>query len=298
MTPHLDDGRIAELLDGEVPSPELAAIRAHLAACADCAARLAAAQAVMDEADTLVAMLDEPEADASVIPIATARRTARHAWIRRAAWAASLVVAVGAGYLARGPLMPPRPADPVATMPALEAAQPAAVTSAAERVVEPEAPPVTNRQELAPQAPAPQRAAADAAASVEPEARREAIRQAPARALSTNALEDASITTGATAAEFANSPRDQVTSKQLLAVDTISMAEAVERLGGSIRLVDGRFPVRIEAVGEEVRVVYGGPTGEFRLAQSRVDDRITWRLLVPADFPAESLAAIRRRVNE
>lgn len=298
MTPHLDDGRIAELLDGEIPSSELAAIQAHLAACPDCAARLASAQADMDEADGLISALDEPEAITTVIPINTARRASRRDWLRRAAWAASLVVAVGAGYLARGPFTPRQADEPVATSPAIEAAQPRSVTSPAERGAVPEAPPVASRPEIAPQAAAPQRATADAAVSVEPEARREAARQAPTPSLSTNALEDASVTTGATSAEFAARSRDQVTSKQLLPVDTIDMTEAVERLGGSIRLVDGRFPVRIEAVGEWVRVIYGGPSGEFRLEQTRVDDRIAWRLMVPAGFPAESLAAIRRRVND
>lgn len=319
--PHLDDGRIEELLDGEIPSSELAAIQDHLATCGTCRARLEAARGLADEAEELLGALDEVPASTPVEVIAPPSRIRR--WPRRLAYAASLAVAAGAGYLARGPFMGPgaeramesavQTAAPIeATTPTEEArstAAPApesfrdeapttgATTSAAAPPAAPQPMDQAREREAAQPAPA---VAEQAARDRDAGERQERVlprQMAPDSRLAGNALQDSFDTVARRAARLA-AGRDELMAKQGATIDTIEMAEAVERLGGTIRLIDGRFPIRIEAFASEVRVVYGGPGGEFRLAQSRQDGRIVWRLIVPADFPAESLAAIRRRVNE
>jgi len=103
MTSHLDDGTIQELLDGEVPSTALPPLQAHLAGCAECRARLELARAMMAESDDLIELLDEPAPPVQAAPVALpARRAAARPWVRQLAWAASVVVAVGAGWYARG----------------------------------------------------------------------------------------------------------------------------------------------------------------------------------------------------
>ena len=100
MTSHLDDGTIQELLDGEIHSSALPPIQSHLAACAECRARLEAARVFMTEADELIEMLDEPVAATPAVVIPLPRRSTQP-WTRRLAWAASLVIAVGAGWYSR-----------------------------------------------------------------------------------------------------------------------------------------------------------------------------------------------------
>ncbi|MBA3575775.1 MAG: hypothetical protein H0W37_12645 [Pseudonocardiales bacterium] len=90
--------------------------------------------------------------------------------------------------------------------------------------------------------------------------------------------------------------RDQVASKQA-AVDTISFQDAVRLLGGRLRLIEGLVPVRLEARGREVRVIYPLAQGELVLAQAVVDGVPIVRLTAPEGFPADSLAVLRRKVQ-
>jgi len=140
MTSHLDDGTIQELLDGEVPSTALPPLQAHLAGCAECRARLELARAMMAESDDLIELLDEPAAPAQAPTVAfPARRAASRPWIRRLAWAASVVVAVGAGWYARGDVervLPAPVAVPVTTTEAV-------VSSAASSEASPTTPAAT-----------------------------------------------------------------------------------------------------------------------------------------------------------
>jgi anti-sigma factor RsiW len=57
---HLDPGLLHELLDGEIPSSELAPIQAHLASCEECRARLENARQLQLDADGLVAAIEVP----------------------------------------------------------------------------------------------------------------------------------------------------------------------------------------------------------------------------------------------
>jgi RNA polymerase sigma-70 factor (ECF subfamily) len=84
-------------------------IEAHVAACPPCAARLADALAIFDESNVLVDRLEMPErkpSDSSApapVPLAPAKRfgtSPSPQRLRTLAWAATVVIAAGAGYLA------------------------------------------------------------------------------------------------------------------------------------------------------------------------------------------------------
>jgi hypothetical protein len=78
----------------------------------------------------------------------------------------------------------------------------------------------------------------------------------------------------------------------------ISLTDAIQRLGGSLRLIEGLVPRRLEAVGNTVRVVYPLGTGEVVLSQRLVDGRVAWTLRADPAVSADSLAALRARVRE
>jgi|CXWL01.1.fsa_nt_gi hypothetical protein len=133
MTSHLDDGTIHELLDGEIPSAQLPPLQAHLASCAECRARLDSARTLVDFGDELIELLDDPPVAAPVATVVTTLPTPSRPWIRQLAWAASIAVAVGAGWYVRGDVqrvLPPVPVDsPIAD--AISAVPPAVVTAPA-----------------------------------------------------------------------------------------------------------------------------------------------------------------------
>lgn len=312
MTSHLDDGTIQDLLDGELHSSALPPIQAHLAVCAECRARLEAGRVFMAEADALIEMLDEP-------PVAVPARTiptpqVKRDWTLRLAWAASLVIAVGAGYYSRGGVLRPtvnRPdaiasgklaqrldtTPPAVIAPAIAPARPAerasVPTPAGRRetvaradelvkpnVAEPPARDAGNAVEAMRTAPATSALGA-AAAAAPPQA----------RADPQDARERRTIL----------QPRDQVTAKQLADVssaDSVSFPEAVRLLGGTLRLIEGMVPSRLEAVGATVRVIYSVRQGELVLSQSVTNGVREIRLTAPAGFPADSLAKLRRKVQE
>jgi negative regulator of sigma E activity len=128
---HPDEGTLHALLDGELDSTEVARVQAHLSDCADCRTVLSEAQEFRDVARTLVETLDEaddrqptfaspaepapsaagravdpePASVARGTPSAAPRvgpRRPRARWIAGLAWAATVVLAVSAGYLLAG----------------------------------------------------------------------------------------------------------------------------------------------------------------------------------------------------
>ncbi len=129
---HLTDGQLHAYLDGSVEALDgatLAEARSHIAACDDCSARLEAARLVRDEAVSLLgtaapssvspppfeelerraALVDPAQDSAGEPPGVSGSASRRDAASRRLfrrpgslAWAASLTVALTAGWLARG----------------------------------------------------------------------------------------------------------------------------------------------------------------------------------------------------
>jgi hypothetical protein len=107
---HVSDGALHAYLDGaldEYPAGEGARIREHLATCDACARRLVDARLIREEASALLAgvapevelpPLEELRARAEAMTSAGSRSRALY----RLGWAASVVIAVGAGWMLRG----------------------------------------------------------------------------------------------------------------------------------------------------------------------------------------------------
>ena len=95
---HLDDERLARLLDGETEAPGEPG-RDHMIECVDCQERFAAAKLHREEVLSLLGQLDHP---APVVhPEAVAAR-ARAARTRRGLWAAGMLLFVGVAGAAYG----------------------------------------------------------------------------------------------------------------------------------------------------------------------------------------------------
>lgn len=129
---HPDDNLLTEWLDGELDPVVATELDAHLAQCTACHARAQALRAVAGEADGLLMEL-EAEGPATLAPMpplsnqgAPAERGSpvvllpynemtywrRSSWRRTVGIAATLVVAVGAGWLALRPGTPGGPVSP------------------------------------------------------------------------------------------------------------------------------------------------------------------------------------------
>jgi hypothetical protein len=311
---HLEEGLLHALLDGEIPSDELPPIQAHLAGCAECRARLEAERGLLGEAAGLVERLDLPAAET------TPRRVpVRAPWGRRLAWAASIVAALGLGYAARGWRVSPdrAPVQPLARV--NTAAPPADSARALAQEVEPAAdlpaPPATRKAPSTsrrPSASPPPRESPKVLAE-QPQAKAADLRVeetvTAANRADTGAARQAAVVAGASeraAAPTVGRLQDAGAFRQLRAApqpliapaEPIGLPDAVRRLGGSLRLVEGLVPLRLEAQGPTVRVVYAVAQGELVLSQQLVDGRIVAVLSGPPGFPADSLAKLRARVRE
>ncbi|HSH44589.1 MAG TPA: zf-HC2 domain-containing protein [Longimicrobiales bacterium] len=121
--PHIDEGTLHALLDGALRAlePEQAdAAEAHIDGCAECQARLEEAASLRGRTDEILRVL-EPDASpdfeevliragaAGAAGAATGDRRglARQLrWTRGLAWAATIVIALGTGYLIRDQVVP------------------------------------------------------------------------------------------------------------------------------------------------------------------------------------------------
>lgn len=314
---HLDDGTLHALLDGEIPSNELAEVQAHLAACAECRTRLDQERVLATEALDLVQMIEVPEeapavaaapmlATASGGPTIERERARRINWARGFAWAASVIGAVGLGYEARGflgtsngaPLAVPDSAQPVVTN--LETRRAEAAPSEPPRDApkpSPEAAPPPSRQLAGKTNPV--------RAQVDTAARLDEVRSAPSAAPpAAPPTADQNASGGAAARDARElrarleAPSGLVQMKAAAPIEALTFPEALRRLDGSIRLIQGLIPTRLEAQGSEVRVVYPAAQGELILHQELVNGRLVFRLTGPPGFPVDSLERLRERVRE
>ena len=98
---HVDEGTLHAYLDGALPPDERAQVEAHLAACAECQERLAEARSLIARADALLALALPGEKAAP--PLHELRRRPLWWQVRwPVAWAASIMLAVGLGWMVRG----------------------------------------------------------------------------------------------------------------------------------------------------------------------------------------------------
>ena len=104
---HVDDGTIHAWLDGQIDQEHVDLIEEHLRTCAACAARVAVERATFDHAEALLA---ETTPHVTTPPLPSVRR--RTTWPLRAAWAATILIAAGLGWLARDMQSAPPVAEP------------------------------------------------------------------------------------------------------------------------------------------------------------------------------------------
>jgi len=316
---HPDEGTWNALLDGEIPSGELGPLTTHLAGCAECRARLEEARAVMGEADRLVAALGEPSSPPLAPPIKRPREN-RTVVFRQLAWAASVMLAATLGYRAKDSGIPASPGQVVAPPPAEAApAAPAAPTTArvdssagelrSERGTTrqaaaplPEAPAATGTGNLArspiADAEAATRRLEDRAREVAksilavPPAPQALGAAAPPTDARARRMQDQRALAAAPAPALGLAERADAASEVFTPID---FPEAVARLGGSLRMVDGLVPDRLEASAVTVRVIYPLHAGELILEQRRVGDSI--RVSLRGPLSADSLAVLLGRVR-
>jgi hypothetical protein len=360
--PHVDDGKLNAMLDGELDAAETASILAHVAACAECRERLEQAKRFLADADDLLGVLELPPARSAAgaatgsppLPRATGSaapprpsRTAQEVAVdvdgvtqqspaihpdqrdaasvfrnrtpRRRfdygslAWAATIVLAVGVGFLADEvrhgrqalrPSEPPRTAAAPAQTEAESIAAPAAPTAKAAAPRRPEAPPKTlnvreptslGHKRLAerPRAagaargrPAPR--AAEAAAALQSDRTAEtqtaARLNAPARPPAAGETPAGDAGQGVARSPLAGAASEVGGVRAAAAPHAfrrVTLEEAVTRLQGTIRLIDGMQSSRVE-VGpadlvpgasqghDVVRIFYDEAGRQILLDQQRV----------------------------
>ena len=112
---HVDEGRLHAWLDGELPAggPDGArALERHLAGCAACRARVEEERTIREAASAILRGADP--GPPRVIPIASAPSAprGRRTWVALG-WAASVLLALGVGWIAR-----PQPRDSIVLAPA------------------------------------------------------------------------------------------------------------------------------------------------------------------------------------
>jgi hypothetical protein len=332
---HLDEGTLHALLDGEIPSEELTPVLAHLESCADCRAKLDEARGLTAVAVTLVESLGDgaprpaerrAHGPSAVIPLPVRSRIP---FYRQLAWAATVVIAAGLGYSVREQTPVPateiavngqsypvvRAADSVPiAQDALQGAAPQAATT--DRTVTTVPTPPRGREEraetrgvaaeIAPPLPAPVAKTANQALAARGDSGR-AARDRLAELHVTLVPEPerlvVGIATGRVAAQAPAAPAAELGARSLalrsdVATESytpIAFTEAVARLGGILRLLEGLVPDRLEASATTVRVVYPLATGELVLEQRRQGDRIVVALRGP--LSADSLAVLRGRIR-
>lgn len=270
--PHLDEGTLHALVDGEVPSSALEGVRQHLAGCPECRAQLDLARALADEALGLVETIEAPPANGR----ATAgwARGARR--FRQLAWAASVILAAGLGYAGgRGRGLPAGPVDEPTEAPA---AVVVLGEDSAPRTAPVEAPPAEPQVEAGRQVPSPAPATTSARSEevVVTEQAAPAARVAQAARLRDNAAQKVEAD---------------------LAFEEVSLPEAIRRLGGTLRLIEGLVPERLLAAGDIVRVVYPASDGLIVLEQERRADVVVVTLTGPPSVTPDSLAVLRGRIR-
>jgi hypothetical protein len=138
---HIDKGALHAYLDGaldEYPAAEAARIRGHLDACGECADMLAAERLIRSDASTILSYaspdVELPTLEELRAYVKATRPAPRPAAARmyRMGWAASVVLALGAGWMARdGQLQQVRANSDFGPQLETEAASPAATPAEA-----------------------------------------------------------------------------------------------------------------------------------------------------------------------
>jgi hypothetical protein len=139
---HIDEGLLHAYIDGQTAGAERSGLEQHVAGCAECRARLEEARALRDRSAGILsgsgpaAVTPPPfeEVVARSRSVEARRRVFRRNRLTALGWAATLVIAVGVGWIARGTLG----IDERATQQPGFAVVDSAAPPVAERIAEPE----------------------------------------------------------------------------------------------------------------------------------------------------------------
>jgi len=306
---HLDEGTLHMLVDGEIGSAELGPIRQHLEQCGECRARLDEAGTWTREAEELVDLLEVPVRAA---PVAPRRRIAPVGRApRQLAWAASVVAALGLGWAAGTTpwKATPQPTAPGETL-ALEQARPVAeaeVPAAVDAAPRDRSVTAPQGQRLEPPARKAEQDLAEARESgpTDELASAKTLATAGERRANEGAALGRQLVGGvaqefrrdlavpASPAPMASALRDEAVAKGS-AFEPVTLHDAIRQLAGSLRLIEGLVPDRLEAAGGRIRVVY---PGGIVLEQWRDADSVAVALRGPAGLAADSLARLAARIR-
>ncbi len=320
---HLDEGTLHALVDGEIPSSDLPPLQDHLASCAQCRAALEEARVLAGEALDLVETLEVPIAGLrnTATGDATPARRARSIPWHRLAWAATVVVAVGLGYGARD-LLPP-PSAPEEAIPSRAAPDDSAGPSPAPVTTPMEVP----SEEVVSPRPTPERRDARAkeekrqsdSSTQEPTAKA-MVTDSPAtpipaapRVVGGNALDavsplfrDVPVRPPATPSAILAESRGEAPAGNRIAIrgrsslfaveDALTLDEAMRWSTGRLRLLPDQVPAGLSRRGDTLRITYLLGTRVVVLEEIFHPDTVLFRFRAAADFPADSLAALRTRL--
>jgi anti-sigma factor RsiW len=250
---HPDDGVPHALLDGELTGDARLELEAHLRSCTECDARFLEAKSFAAEADSLVNAIEVPPARAPGSIRPPVRRRIR---LTTMAWAATLVLAAGLGYWGQDAIRRAAPTElregdrPASGPESVAVPAPMSKTDPDARALATEQPSPSAGSEAAPKAePAEESRQAENWARVA-----EPVPQAKPAAPDAPA---APVVGGVAAA--AEAAREDAAASP--GWRTVTMEQAVQVLGGAVRLVDGMTPERFD-VGPGTLVPGGDPTRE------------------------------------
>ena len=198
--PHVDEGRIAAFLDGQLPKEQAAAVERHLANCDECRNLVDETRHSSDRARAIlrtamgrsgVGPSFEDVLERSKVRAGHRSQGRRLSRLSKLAWAASVVLAIAVGWFARDSklmdeMLPPVASDISTTAPAEAMPQPAAppaITAAPPGARRDQAPPAQNRAPASQKKELQQRAAEPLASTVPaPSPASPAAQAAPERA--------------------------------------------------------------------------------------------------------------------
>lgn len=284
--PHVDEGQLHAYLDGALSAMDAVRVERHLADCEPCRARLNDARGLVQRAARLLEWATPPER--AIPPLADLQPPVAPRWRAPAAWAATIVIALGIGTYAGYQLLgdgPGRAEGDIAAAPTAPVAPETARTTAAPvRARVDSAAPLRQSRDQAPAEPvaAAERAGADSAPARDLASANEAAKLVDSAKTAVTPMPDVAARREAAAppsAAAAPRPeplslaRDPIRAPITTGASTWPMVtrdSAARLLGGPIVTVPDLLVVSVRASGDAVMVEQLVPPGQLiRLVERR-----------------------------